>query len=795
VSAGGRGGRVIKVTNLNASGPGSLQEACSAEGPRIVVFEVSGVIHGGVRIEHPYITIAGQTAPGAGITIEGKLSAGDDVHDVIVRFLRLRPKPTTGHTGDTLTFHGSRIILDHVSMSWASDEVIDIITASDVTLQWCSIEESDIVGHEKGVHNYALLAAYQGTGNISIHHNLFAHHMKRLPSLSPYEVGKPGDVRNNVIYNFRHGLTHDGHIPYAPINLIGNYYKRGPNSDTITPFSLHSAGEYYIAGNFIEEVGQIGDPRDPEVKYPSWVGQSRNGVKLTSPAEAPHITTHSAEEAYSLNMAHAGCLPRDRVLQRTIEEIQSGTGEWGRNAPASPSDEWYLDGLQPGIPPTDSDNDGMPDDWEDNHGLNKHDPDDHRTIMPSRYTAIEEYINDLAHDLINAAQDTVNISSTFLPEGVVGEAYHQVLYAIGGRRPYDWRVDSGSLPPGLSLSNNGILSGIPTTAGHYSSIITVADSADPSPSSDTKDVSITIEPPDNTPPTVVAMKTNADATKVIIGFNELIEEGSAENFTNYSIDNGVTIESASLGLDRKTVTIVTSPHSENHLYTLTVDNVQDLAGNSIKPNSQFTYNVSVLIRNLTVSSGKDYDFDILASDALVYIDRGYRFIDVPSEYSDLDYIMTANDDKWLTDEAFLSFDVTEDVIIYVAYDSRASSVPNWLSSWTDTGRTIFTTDAPRRIYEKEFTQGTVILGANYASGVSGSGSKYSVIIARQGEPPWPLLGDLDGNGQVDVLDLQLCVNIVLGFETNPEIVSRADLNGDGAIDILDVQEIAIISSP
>jgi hypothetical protein len=152
VTGGGRGGKVIKVTNLNTSGPGSLQAACEAQGPRIVVFEVGGVIRGDVRIIHPYITIAGQTAPSPGITIQGRLLnyayRRERLHDVIVRFLRVRSVPMGGASGDAVQQpNAERLILDHLSLAWANDETIDFYHSSDATVQWCTIEESDASGH------------------------------------------------------------------------------------------------------------------------------------------------------------------------------------------------------------------------------------------------------------------------------------------------------------------------------------------------------------------------------------------------------------------------------------------------------------------------------------------------------------------------------------------------------------------------------------------------------------------------------------------------------------------------
>jgi len=413
VSIGGRGGKVIRVTNLNSNGPGSFQAACEAEGPRIVIFEVGGVIRGDIAIKHPHITIAGQTAPGPGITLEGRLLSRADsnarLHDIVVRFLRVRPPPTTGHTGDAIQLPNTeRVILDRLSLSWANDETIDICHSSEFTVQWCTIEESDPEGHGKGKpHNFGLISTYPGSGNISIHHNLFAHHSRRSPSLSPYVPEKPGDFRNNVVYNFHEGLTHDGHVPKGPINFIGNYYKRGPSSEKIYPFVFDKAGQYYLEGNFIDGVGEIMDPRDHSTRYPPWVELNSHGEKLLRPAVVAPVTTHTAEEAYRRVLSEGGCFPRDRVTRRTIQEVADGTGKWARNAPANPSDEWFLEGLARKKAPVDSDGDGIPDTWEDAHGLNKKDGSDQRKVMPSGYTAIEEFINERANILIREGRTSV----------------------------------------------------------------------------------------------------------------------------------------------------------------------------------------------------------------------------------------------------------------------------------------------------------------------------------------------------------------------------------------------------
>lgn len=404
-AVGGRGGKVIKVTNLNSSGTGSLQAACEAKGPRIVVFEVGGVIRGDVKIRHPFITIAGQTAPSPGITVAGKLLARPEdeshLHDIIIRFIRFRPPRTKGHTGDAVQLPKTdRIILDHLSLSWANDETVDICKTSNVTIQWCTLEESDTEGHDKGRHNFGLISAYPESGNVSIHHNIFAHHSSRSPSLSPAIANKSGDFRNNVIYNFFKGLTHDGHVPYGPINLIANYYKKGPDSLIIIPFEFHRDGKYYVKDNYIDGVGEFDNLLDDDKDLPHWIRQSKKGTILKEPAKVAPVKTNSAIESFRIVTKQAGCLPRDRVTKRTIKEILEGTGKWGRNAPSNPTDEWFSEGLDIDKAPLDSDDDGIPDYWESKNGLNKSDARDYNRIMNSGYSAIEEYINDRADMLI-----------------------------------------------------------------------------------------------------------------------------------------------------------------------------------------------------------------------------------------------------------------------------------------------------------------------------------------------------------------------------------------------------------
>jgi len=422
VSKGGRGGRVIKVTNLNATGPGSLAEACAADGPRIVVFEVSGVIRGDIRITKPYITIAGQSAPGAGITVEGVVSSYNyGVHDVIIRYVRVRPRRATGAGGDCIQLGGRgpantgtyNIMLDHLSLSWGNDEIIDLYHTHDATVQWCTIEESDDQGHTKGPHNYGLISAAEDNGAVSVHHNLWAHHSRRVPCMAPYRENAAGDFCNNVIYNCRGGYVDDGHGNRAnsPVNLHKNYYRRGPQTfERLYPYALSPSMMYYVRDNYFEDWGYQNHPRhwkpaNQSGGVPRWIQFNNNGGELDSPAMTPPIELVDPKQAYELVLAQAGCWPRDRVTNRTIHEVTTQTGAWGRNAPLEPADEWFLEGLTPTKPPEDSDRDGIPDDWEKTRGLDAKNPDDAQSIVPEGksssdrhqgYTYIEFYLNELA---------------------------------------------------------------------------------------------------------------------------------------------------------------------------------------------------------------------------------------------------------------------------------------------------------------------------------------------------------------------------------------------------------------
>lgn len=382
---GGRGGKVLVVTNLNGSGPGSFREAMLTTGPRIIIFQVSGVINLGGSIHllesHSNVTILGQSSPG-GITLVGGAITNyqTNLHDVIIRFLTIRAQ-----TGDTIAFNPIyNLVIDHVDTSGGADETFDIDASHDFTVQWSTIANSV---RPPNSQNYGALIAYRPTTNITFHHNLHAHHGGRCGAQfhwngsSPIPGGSKIDLRNNVFYNC--GFQQIYRADQSPAegtnwNLMGNYAKAGPNTPSGSMiFGL--GGTVYMNDNL----------------YP---GQSimsiyTNPTYLSAPHPFPGVTTTSALQAYEDVLDFVGSWPRDPMNIRTVNEVRNGTGTLGK----------IDDPLKTSTGPaalTDTDKDGIPDSWESSHGLNFNDPLDSARLHLSGYAHVEVYLNEVAQEKI-----------------------------------------------------------------------------------------------------------------------------------------------------------------------------------------------------------------------------------------------------------------------------------------------------------------------------------------------------------------------------------------------------------
>jgi pectate lyase len=412
--SGGRGGDVYHVTTLDDSGPGSLRQGLeSATGPRTIVFDVGGVIalNDGLSVSKPDITVAGQTAPGAGICIiyHGLLVHGPNV---ILQHVRVRPgdgkKGTDkekGFSGDSISLWGSRIIVDHCSATWSIDENLSSADPNfhEVTVQNCIIAEGlhhtglwhgrwrDIEGHSMG----SLIKPIKGDGIITIHHCLYAGNDNRNPAVGSYgkDQSMSIDFRNNVIYNCQANGYSSGQSKWLNVNYVGNCIIAGPvtaERSRQAAFTAHESNNVsiYQSGNKIDG-NRNGKWDGVDTGWDMIHGEYR---RCEAPFPMGAVTTGTADAAYKRVLEDAGACPwnRDGVDARIINDVIKGTGRI--------IDSQNDVGGYPTLPMVsrpagfDTDGDGMPDQWEKSHGCNPGVPDNNGDVNGNGYTNLEEYL-------------------------------------------------------------------------------------------------------------------------------------------------------------------------------------------------------------------------------------------------------------------------------------------------------------------------------------------------------------------------------------------------------------------
>ena len=416
-SVGGRGGDVCHVTNLKDSGSGSLRACTSGQsGPRTVVFDVAGRIQlkSSLQFTKNKLTIAGQTAPGDGIVISG-YGALFSADDVIVQHLRFRagdskapdcPGGGNGFTEDCVTLKGSRIIVDHVSASWGIDENLSGGNAfKDMTIQYCIIAEglwqtglwhgecNDLYepGGDKGHSMGGLYKPSQGDGDLSIHHNLFAHNGNRNPAVGTYDEDQSmrADIRNNVIYNCPSMGYTSGASEKVEVNYVGNYGIFGPSSSSDDLFKGNEDNnlKLYRDDNRLD--------KDKDGKFDGIDhGSSMFGGDFdstSSPFTFKPVTTHDSSEVPDIVLAWAGARPwsRDEPDERILEDVEDNKG----SLVDTPEEAGGYGELDSGTPVTDSDGDGMPDDFEAAYGTNPQSADNNGDVDGDGYTNLENYLH------------------------------------------------------------------------------------------------------------------------------------------------------------------------------------------------------------------------------------------------------------------------------------------------------------------------------------------------------------------------------------------------------------------
>jgi pectate lyase len=390
---GGRGGRVVHVTNLNRRGPGSFGWALNeVKEPRTIVFDVSGVIDCRdeiaflINADNDHVTIAGETSPG-GVAIYNyrNFVIRGDAEQVIMRFLRFRG--TRIHLRNDpdglLIWHAKDVIVDHCSFAGACDETISGSDVENVTIQWTGFDESrkekahsDYFNNKGQWHNYGGL--YSRARNVSIHHCLFAHHSKRNPL-----VGKNSYVEavNNVIYNYSNSQQTWGAAGEG-LKIAHCCFKLGPD---------RRKRPIPVRDNVLAISGCLSRERDGSP------GPAVDDLRELGSLNLETIET--AEQAWNSVLDRAGALPHDATSARMVRETRDGNGRQGYQAKIDADRA----AIKRGPPPKDSDKDGLPDAWELANGLDPAIGTDSRRLSPSGYSYLELYCHELAARLIAAA--------------------------------------------------------------------------------------------------------------------------------------------------------------------------------------------------------------------------------------------------------------------------------------------------------------------------------------------------------------------------------------------------------
>ncbi|RKP55158.1 hypothetical protein D7Z26_08020 [Cohnella endophytica] len=730
ISAGGRGGAVIKVTNLNDSGPGSLRACATASGPRTCVFTVGGTINlmSTILITNPNLTIAGQTAPGGGILIKGTNMSdnmimvgvvGQDAN-VIIRYLRLRKgyNANGDDSGGAIEiYNGNNIILDHISVSWNQDEGIGVwksanISTKNVTSQY------NIMAEGLYPHSTGLLAGGEGgqdtETDIDMHHNLIMNDTHRNPLLKT----KSSRVVNNITYNQSFYLAQVG--GGISVDFIGNKYKKGPLYGVTTyesnfypheiqafpqavPYdnnTAHGDPSIYLSGNVgWNQTNPSGNQWLLTSKI-AWENEPETGAaipaswKRTTPL--PNTTYPIAAEpvgniedsilptvgaSQRISCDGAWVPARDSVDTRLINQYQTNTGI--NFIITNESQVGGYPTIAGGTPCTDTDNDGMPDAWEiSNFGnLNQTSNGDFNN---DGYTNLEKFMNGMLPVSASALVSNLTVND------IANAANWSVRSNIRiGDLVYGDRANLFASMPSSMAGSDWIR-----------------------PANDSKSYTGT---------TLASFKVNA-SSDVYVAHNDAI--AVKPSWMSSWTDTGQDVTSDA-GL---TYSLYKKNYASGS--TVSLGNNGDASG----PSNYFVIMKNAtgpLVSNLTVNDASNAANWSIRSNIrngdLVYGDRTTLFTSMPSSVAGSDWIRPANDSKSYTGTTLASFKVNAASDVYIAHNDAISAKPSWMSSWTDTGQDV-TTDAglTYSLYKKSFASGsTVSLGNN---GDASGPSTYFVIV-------------------------------------------------------------------
>ncbi len=841
---GGQGGKVVHVTNLNDSGEGSLRWAlCDAQWqtddwkgvPRIIVFDVGGVIELQSRLTIPdnagSVYVAGQTAPGDGITVINYDFGGMGTSDLIIRDIRTRVGDMNGSSHGGMGLGScNQSIIDHCSISWATDEGFSSRQAQNITFQWNIIGESlhDSV-HYNGdnrdeTETHAFAASISGyTG--SYHHNLLINNTGRNWSLAgameqdAIHYGGQADITNNVVYNWMDRTT-DGGV--RRLNFVNNYYKAGAVSDTdlhVVSMDGNELGtsdmqKMYVSGNIMQK--QDGSYALKATDNAWDKGKAKSGGKNSTDADVrsdtpffeSYVNTESAENAYKSVIAGVGAggtseTGWDYIDARYIKEVSNGTYTYTGSKqglkgiidsqndvggyPNSSNFEHSTNGATNAT--NDTDRDGMPNVWEEEHGLNPNDASDGAicTLSADGYTNVEMYLNELIGD-------PVEFNGTTVKQGAVMDTNATYVFQNSGSGYYLEVADSEAAAganvqqgstgaSGWKLKDGG--------DGYYYAYSEVGDG-------NTYLLDLDYGKADNGTNIGIYTDTAADAQLFKFIKNDdgtyTIATKPTQDTSCIGVASGSTEEGAN-------VVQWAMDGSANQKW---IANIR-LSGNLID---------EILIKESSLYSSWAID-DSLSEGDLVFGDRDVTYKTVPEELSGAELIVTPCDAKSLTGN-LATVKAAEDIILYVGLDARVTSTPSWLSEYTLTDMTLVNSkDVVFKLYSKSVKAGDVEnLGENGQS----SGCVHYVALAATDKPVETttttvtttvpettttttapdndvLLGDADLNGTVELNDaVKIMCNVADGT-ANPLTEAEADAGdvyqrGDGIsnMDALAIQK-------
>ena len=785
-ATGGRGGVVYHVTNLNDSGEGSFRDAVSKSG-RIVVFDVGGTIELKSAVSSAgNVTIAGQTAPGgAGITLKNyKMAFGGD--NIICRYLSSRPGPYNATSSGNDAWGGSKgsnSIVDHCSIGWASDEQWGLYSNnSNYTVQYSVIGPANSWGgHDKGIHGFAIM---MGNSGLTFDHNLIIHNVSR-----NFRGKIPGtgvaDFTNNIIYDWGYQTAYGtiGHVNYVNNTLkAGKSTTGGYNWINVDSTTKPENFKVYCAGNrLINKDGSLHG-----ITYNNWDGITvKSGIGITKnnlySASAFPIsnngenvstatTCESAAASYDhvISFAGNGIAPNKRTAidQQCAAETKNGTGQCSGtaayNGSVSDLNKYNIKcGVTYSYPAgitkkeiTDSDNDGMPDDWERARGLDPNDASDYDgDYCGQGYMNIEYYINDLTVDSFPSgvvkvspesdvpappptpavsAFEKIYADSYADQEGIKTEGPDGAPTNIGYIENGDWaiyrKVDFG----------NGAKSFYAEMSGNPCTLELYVDSLSGSP----------------------AAKINYTGTTGFSDYQDFESNiptitGTHNLYVKFTGDSGYLCNMRSFVFGEKAL---------------------PLGGK--------------LFTNVEVADGAKPDLWKIGNNAdtgsLIFGDRDFTINEIQSNLVGSEILMTACDAKGASGDT-VTFTAGADMTLHVALDSRVENVPAWLADFTHM-RTLLNSsnDVTFAIYDKPVKKGEkVTLGSN--------GQTYMCVnffaLATMNEPLMPekIVGDINDDGEVGVADLvKLSAHLLGKTPLTEDECSSADLLHDDVIDVYDM---------